>query len=196
MGIFFKGLFGPRRKPSPLIIWLPCFKYTPLPTMPSLEPFQMVSNTALNLLFQLLQCLSFFSNTIHFPWSCLSLFAPKPIQHLIVPQSPMLGERSLPKMAKPLQPNLRGTRGTHPLFSYCEQHDVYSFSLWCLFHSDKFLSFCSLVNWSKQNITPTQIFIAKTNAHRTFCINGVFQFLLLIFRNVYWYVCVRHIYYM
>jgi len=28
--------------------------------------------------------------------------------------------------------------------------EVYSFSLWCLFHPDKLLSFCSFVNWSKQ----------------------------------------------
>ena len=56
----------------------------------------------------------------------------------------------LPKKAKPLRPSLRRTWGTHPQFSYCEQPDVYSFLLWCLFHPDKLLSFCSLVNWSKQ----------------------------------------------
>jgi len=110
----------------------------------------MLSNTAPDRPFQLLRCLSLFSNTVRFPWPCLSLFAPKPTRHLTVPQSPMLGEWSLPKMAKPLQPNLLGTQGTRPLFSYCEQPEVYSFLLWCLFHPDELLSFCSLVNWSKQ----------------------------------------------
>jgi len=37
-GIFFKGLFGPRSKPSPLEICPPCFKCKPFPTMPGLEP--------------------------------------------------------------------------------------------------------------------------------------------------------------
>ena len=59
-------------------------------------------------------------------------------------------ERSLPKLAGPLRLNQLKTKGTRPLFSYCEQPDVYSFLLWCLFHPDKLLSFCSLVNWSKQ----------------------------------------------
>jgi len=62
-------------------------------------------------LFQLLRCLSLFSYIARFPRPCLLLFAPKPTQPLTVPQSPMLGERSLPKMAGPLQPNLRGTQG-------------------------------------------------------------------------------------
>ena len=65
------------------------------------------------------------------------------------------------------------------------------------FPSDKLLSFCSLVNWSKQ-----EHYLHHTSLHVQdecswgFCINSVFQFLVLIFRNIYWYVCVRHIYYM
>ena len=51
----------------------------------------MVSNTALDRLFQFLWCLNLFTNTVRFPWPCLSLFAPKTTRHLTVLQSPMLG---------------------------------------------------------------------------------------------------------
>ena len=64
--------------------------------------------------------------------------------------APMLGERSLPKMTGPLQSNLWGTQVSHPQFLCCEQLDVCSFLLWCLFHSHRLLSLCSHVNWSKQ----------------------------------------------
>jgi len=56
-------------------------------------------------------------------------FCAKADPTLKVPQSPMLGEWSLPKMVKPLQLNQLKTKGTRPLFSHCEQPDVYSFLL-------------------------------------------------------------------
>ena len=153
------------------------FKYSPCPSISTLAMFEL------------------FSKTTHFPSPCLSLFAPKPTRHLTVPQSTMLGEQSLPKMAGPLRLNQLITKGTCPLFSYCEQPDVYSF------YCDAFsilISFCHSVHlWIGQskNITSTQIFVAESNAHGTLRINGVFQFLLLIFRNVYMHIGITHLYY-
>jgi len=37
--------------------------------------------------------------------------------------------------------------------------------------------------------------MSETNAHGTLCINGVFKFLLLIFRNVYIHIGITHLYY-
>jgi len=110
----------------------PRFVDPPVSNTNHLQPCQafnlrMVSNIAPDRSFQLLRCLSLFSNTTHFPSPCLSLIAPKPTQHQTVHQSPMLGERSLPKMARPLRLSLLGTQGAHPQFSYCEQSDVCSF---------------------------------------------------------------------
>ena len=125
----------------------PCFKYKPSRTMPSTKPLYGSKYSPWPSVSTLAIFEHFFKyNT--FPIALFVTFCPK--ADLTVPQSPMLGERSLPKMAGPLWLNQLTTKGTRPLFWYCEQPDVYSFLLWCLFHSDNLLSFCSLVNWSKQ----------------------------------------------
>jgi len=37
--------------------------------------------------------------------------------------------------------------------------------------------------------------MSKTNAHGALCINSVFQYLLLIFRNVFMHIGITHLYY-
>jgi len=68
-GIFFKGLFGPRSKPSPLIIDLPVSNTNHFQPCQALNLWK-VSNTVPDRPFQLLRCLSLISNTVHFSWPC------------------------------------------------------------------------------------------------------------------------------
>ena len=194
--MFLRGEFGPRRRPWPSKTWPPCFKYKPSPTMPSSEPLK-----------------GFKYN----PWpsvSTLAMFEPffqiQPASHGLVCRFlrqtwPDTTQRSSRQCWENGLCQKRQCLCGHT----CEETEETTLCFYAVnklslthFYRDAFsilISFFHSVHLCislSKNITSTEIFVAETNTQWTLCINSVFQFLLLISWNVYWYVCVIHVFYM